>query len=190
MSIYKNFSNTLIAILVASVILSALIATTAVHADSPDPVPDNGTCIYCHDNLYFLHDTGKYFCLKESPMTCVDCHGGNPKTIVIEEAHIFRAAHPVVNEDISKCKECHPEQCLDRMRIFSQKAGISEVVLVAGPPLTQFHAEQSVFGPAAEETSGNFSMILVIEVISIVLVIGIALALHFHHRAHTTENRQ
>ena len=32
----------------------------------------------CHEDLYFLHDTGKLFCLNEkTAMNCVGCHGGN-----------------------------------------------------------------------------------------------------------------
>lgn len=120
----------------------ALAIPSVAQADSPQRTPDSGNCIKCHENLYYLNDTGKYFCLKESPMTCVDCHSGNPLATTQEEAHTLREAHPVINEDITKCQECHPEKCTERVQIFKDVAGISPVmvsaafipaVVIAGP---------------------------------------------------------
>lgn len=167
----------------ALLVLSALAVPINADADTPEPPPDNGNCISCHEDLYYLHDTGKYFCLNESPMACVDCHGGNPQATTQEEAHTLRAAHPVINEDISKCQECHPEQCMERIKIFDQNAGFSDTVLVAGPSLPQFPAEQSVPAPAAEESVENDWMILVMEAVAVVMVIGLAVALYFYQRA-------
>jgi len=100
---------------------------TIVHADEPAATPDNGKCISCHEDLYFLHDTGNWFCLRESPMSCVECHGGDPSATTQEQAHADRTAHPVLNEDISKCQECHPDKCTERVRIFKATAGIGRV---------------------------------------------------------------
>jgi hypothetical protein len=87
-------------------------------------------CISCHEDLYFLHDTGKWFCLnKETYMTCTGCHGGDPSAITKEAAHINRAAHPIINENTSKCSECHPEQSSERVEIFAREAGISRVMV-------------------------------------------------------------
>jgi hypothetical protein len=88
---------------------------------------DHGTCIKCHEDLYFLHDTGNWFCIRESPMRCVDCHGGDPFAINKEEAHTNRKAHPIINGDISKCQECHPAECNERLVKFETVAGISDV---------------------------------------------------------------
>ena len=54
----------------ASLTLS-LFAATSAHAGSLGQAVDNGTCINCHEDLYFLHDTGNWFCIRESPMPCV-----------------------------------------------------------------------------------------------------------------------
>ena len=83
----------------------------------PSPIYQNrhrttATASTATDNLYYLHDTGKYFCLNELPMACVDCHGGDPQATIMEEGHTLRTAHPVINEDISKCQQCHPNNVL------------------------------------------------------------------------------
>ena len=74
----KKRSPFYLSILVIGVfILLVMVSTPAtVYADDPHPTSDNGNCITCHEDLYFLHDTGNWYCLKESPMACVDCHGG------------------------------------------------------------------------------------------------------------------
>jgi hypothetical protein len=110
--------------------LSISLARPAVaYADEPVPTPDQGNCTNCHEDLYFLHDTGNWYCLKESPMSCVDCHSGDPLAISKEQAHVKRSAHPVLNDDTSKCQECHPQECTERLQIFQQNAGISEVLI-------------------------------------------------------------
>lgn len=114
-------------------LLGLALATTpnVAHADEPTPAPNHGTCINCHENLYFLHDTGKWFCLKDAPMTCVDCHGGDPTATTQEKAHANRAAHPVINENILKCQECHPDKSVERVQLFREVAGISPVSVAA-----------------------------------------------------------
>jgi len=174
----------IITLLTTLIVLSALTIPTAAYADTPVPPPDNGNCITCHDNLYYLHDTGKYYCLNESPMSCVDCHGGNSQATTQEEAHTLRAAHPIINEDISKCQGCHPEQCVERIDMFDQMAGFSDIVLVAGPSLPQFPAEQSVPVPATVETGKNNWLLLIMEAAAVLLIIGLAMAFYIHHRTH------
>ena len=39
-------------------------------------------------------------CLRELPMRCVACHGGDPTATTQETAHYDRSAHPIFNEDI------------------------------------------------------------------------------------------
>jgi len=95
-------------------------------AQAQESTQDNGNCINCHENLYYLHDTGNWFCLKDSPMRCVDCHGGNPAATTKETAHYDRSAHPVIGEDISRCETCHID-CAERLTVLDEKVGISEV---------------------------------------------------------------
>ncbi len=162
-------------------------APTIVYADGPAPTPDHGKCVTCHENLYFLHDTGNWYCLKESPMSCVDCHGGDPTARTQELAHAGRAAHPVVNEDISKCQECHPEECSERMRIFDQTAGINEV-RVAIPYTPRITLE--VTSAAGVEKRENFTAWMnAWEILPILLLAGAALIAYFIHRKRMTVRR-
>lgn len=157
------------------VVLTALSMPSAVRADDPVPVPDNGNCMVCHENLYFLHDTGNWFCLKESPMACVDCHGGNPNTLDKNLAHTKRAAHPVINNDVSKCQQCHPEECSERVAFFDQTAGISNV-LVAAPYAPSYSADAV---PAWEIREESNNLLPFWEFIPLLLVAGLALGIHF-----------
>lgn len=162
------------------ILLIALSMPTAVRADGP--TPDNGTCMSCHEDLYFLHDTGNWFCLKESPMACVDCHGGNPGAFTKEAAHTDRASHPVLNDDVSKCQECHPDQCTERVNIFDQTAGLNNV-LVAAPytPVDSYEVAQAVpvTGQDAEEPN---TLLSTLKIIAIPLILGIAFVFYLVYR--------
>lgn len=113
-------------------LLVLLLATPqSVHGDEPQPKATQGTCVSCHTDLYFLHDTGKWFCLRESPMSCADCHEGDPTSLVKQDAHADRSAHPVFNGDSQKCLECHPAQQVERVQIFRKVAGVKPVIVHA-----------------------------------------------------------
>ena len=136
MSGKKNFAVGLLVAILGFALLLALLATTSASAQEPIPDVDNGSCITCHENLYFLHDTGNWFCLHESPMACVDCHGGDPTATTKETAHYDRSAHPIVNEDISVCRNCHVEGSLDCVAEYDRLAGLKEVKIVSPVPVT------------------------------------------------------
>ena len=140
----------------------------------------NDNCIKCHENLYFLHDTGNWYCLREAPMTCTECHGGNPGALTQEEAHTGRAAHPVLNEDITKCQECHPVECNERVDMFDQVAGISDV-RVAAPfrPVLKAETTDVVEAQTQQELSPWFDLW---ELLPIVLVAGTALFVYAVYR--------
>lgn len=166
-------------VMIAALIFIPLSMPTVLSADAPAPTPVQGNCVGCHENLYFLHDTGNWYCLRQSPMSCVDCHGGNPAATTREDAHISRAAHPVVNDDISRCQQCHPAECTERMRIFDQNAGISEV-LVAMPytPRTEPGLEPAISTHQPEERGvlTDFP-----ELLPILLLLGGAAIVYFIH---------
>jgi hypothetical protein len=169
---------TLVCLVIATVFLN-----TPAHAQS---VPANGSedkCMSCHENLYFLHDTGNWFCLRESPMRCVDCHSGDPEAVTQEKAHSNRAAHPVINEDVSKCQECHPEECAERVELFDQTAGISQVRVAA--PYTPIHLMERTDNETADmpqqEQSG--ALLLFWEIIPLVVIAGLALITYLIRRA-------
>jgi hypothetical protein len=155
----------------------------AAYADELAPTPDEESCVSCHEDLYFLHDTGNWYCLKESPMSCVDCHGGDPLATTAERAHLDRAAHPVINDEISKCQQCHPEECAERVQLFDQTAGISQVMVAA--PYTPAYlieegAAQSVGSPQQEQQPGG--VLIFWEVVPLALLAGLALTIYLIYR--------
>ncbi len=175
-----------VSILTVGVFILFMAASTpaTVRADDPVPPPNNGNCITCHEDLYFLHDTGNWFCLKESPMACVSCHGGDPTTTTKEIAHTDRAPHPVINEDVSKCQECHPDECYERVELFDQTAGISEV-LVAAPytPAYSYSTENiDIFPIEVQQEQESNSWINFMEFLPIMLVTGLALIVYFAYK--------
>lgn len=161
-------------------ILTFTVSSNA-YAQAATPFNENGTCASCHEDLYFLHDTGNWFCLRESPMQCVDCHGGDPNTFNQEQAHTNREPHPILNEDVSKCQECHPEECDERVMIFEKTAGISDV-LVSAPLQTKPNLPmQEVQAAPIAEPETPPAWISFSEVIVLVLITGLALAIYFFH---------
>lgn len=134
--------------------LLTLSTPQVAYADAPTP----GNCLNCHENLYFLHDTGKWFCLRESPMACVECHGGDPTATSQEKAHAKRAAYPVVNENITKCQECHREEAAERVQIFKQVAGIPPVIVAAAylPALVVNEAPTTLVADENEAATDRF----------------------------------
>lgn len=158
-----------------ALILLSFLAATPVYAQSSTQDIDNGTCIKCHEDLYFLHDTGNWFCIRESPMRCVDCHGGNPAATTQETAHYDRSAHPVINEDISKCQECHAEECFDRAAKFDAVAGLKEVKLVSPVPASGV-SNQTTGLPAFEEQDPH-TWLLTLEILPLILIVSLALTI-------------
>lgn len=128
----KFFSRSWFAVAALLGIVLLLIAPQPAASQSPIS-PNEPACIHCHEDLYYLHDTGKWFCISESPMQCVGCHGGDPTAITKEAAHQQRTAHPVINGDTTTCRQCHIEDCSERVSKFDAIAGISPVVLVSTP---------------------------------------------------------
>jgi len=119
---------------VAAVLGFALLVIAPQPAASQTPIDaEKPACIRCHEDLYYLHDTGKWFCISKSPMQCVGCHGGDPTATTQEAAHQNRTAHPVINGDTTTCQQCHIEDCSERVSAFDAIAGISPVVLVSTP---------------------------------------------------------
>jgi hypothetical protein len=52
-----------------------------------------------------------------------DCHGGNPDTLVENEAHIDLIAQPAA-ENADTCQGCHPDDFETRIETFASLAGI------------------------------------------------------------------
>jgi hypothetical protein len=107
--------------------IALFISPTPAMAHIPLQTVDGNKCVTCHEDLYYLHDTGKAYCLQDAPMDCIGCHGGDPDALTKEEAHFKRDAHPVIGDDNKKCYVCHPAEADNRLEKFRQVAGISEI---------------------------------------------------------------
>jgi len=128
----RTFAFSFITIGLLTLLGLLLLATPqVVLAQTSTPASLTNTCRNCHEDLYYLHDTGKSYCLAESPMQCVDCHAGDPEAISQESAHKAYIKYPVVNQDDSKCYQCHPEQAKARVEKFRQVAGIHNVIVAS-----------------------------------------------------------
>ncbi|MCA2000625.1 MAG: hypothetical protein LDL51_02045 [Chloroflexi bacterium] len=129
----------------------AALASLPAQASAQTAGASDNTCLTCHEDLYYLHDTGCWYCM--TPVhkdRCVDCHEGNPASTKIEESHLGMLAHPQENGG-AKCLECHEQADLQsRLTAFDAKGGFDEVVRAeAYVPSAQ--AEAGL--PAIEEVS-------------------------------------
>ena len=172
----KGLSRWFLIAVLAGILILLTMWTIPAHAQF-STIHTEPKCISCHENLYLLHDTGKWFCLnEETPMNCVGCHGGDPAAITKEAAHANRAAHPIINENVSKCSECHPKQSSDRVGIFAREAGIS-LVMVSQPFQPSIPVAETQPIPVTGNAQ-NSKWIPAIVGVFFILVVGLALTVY------------
>jgi len=108
-------------------IILRLSQPTDVHAAVNLQTTDN-SCLTCHENLYYLHDTGCWYCMADAHKDrCVDCHEGNPAAYKEEESHVGMILHPQENNG-EKCLECHTaEEAQIKLSEFESAAGFNTV---------------------------------------------------------------
>lgn len=95
-------------------------------AQVTDATPNS--CLTCHEDLYYLHDTGKLYCLTDHTDRCVNCHEGNATVMKKEESHLGLIAHPQENNG-EKCLECHVQQdAQTRLTAFESEGGFGTVI--------------------------------------------------------------
>lgn len=109
-------------------ILSLLVFGLALSASQPaaagsEPPGKDETCIGCHENLYLLHDTGKFYCLCESQPRCTSCHGGVAGALDESTAHQGMVARPL-QDGAAVCQSCHPVDYAERAASFAAIAGV------------------------------------------------------------------
>lgn len=113
----------------------------AIPAQAQDPAPENdANCISCHENRYYLYDTGKWYCLCEAPMHCVYCHGGRTDSYKQAIAHEGLVLYPT-QEYAARCRTCHEQDYMSRIVKFESVAGI-------GSPLAVMPVEAGMFATA------------------------------------------
>ena len=108
-------------------VLSLLLGLPAQASAAPVADSTSNSCFTCHEDLYYLHDTGKAYCLAEHVERCVNCHEGNPTSLNEEASHQGLIAHPQQNNG-QKCNQCHPQDAQVRLETFASLAGYKPVI--------------------------------------------------------------
>ncbi|MCB0103362.1 MAG: hypothetical protein H6635_00855 [Anaerolineales bacterium] len=111
------------------VFLLAGIFAIPVGARMSAPQQADNSCLTCHEDLYYLHDTGCWYCMSDAHKDrCTDCHEGNSASYTEKEAHLDMLIHPQQN-DGAKCLECHtPEEAQVRMAKFESVQAFDTVI--------------------------------------------------------------
>ncbi len=130
----------LLVFLAGSIALVASASPAAAQTSTPET---DDSCIACHEDLYVLHDTGKWYCLCEVQARCIDCHGGVVGEMNEEAAHHGMIANPVAS-DPDRCQSCHPGEYEERLSAFAARGGLSATpcpaepvsIPIAAPPAT------------------------------------------------------
>jgi len=122
------------------VALSMLLSLSASASAAPASDSVSNSCLSCHEDLYYLHDMGKYYCLTMHTDHCVDCHEGDPSALDEVASHRGLIASPQENNG-QKCSQCHPQDVQTRLDTFASMAGYEPVI------------QASTYVPAAETTS-------------------------------------
>jgi hypothetical protein len=107
----------------AGVIFWGIALTGSAAAQSDIPAGSETKCRTCHEDLYHLYDTGKWYCLCGQPRDCTCCHGGDPQTMVAQSAHAGMTANPIA-ENPGVCQDCHPGDYQERIDQFCAVARI------------------------------------------------------------------
>lgn len=95
--------------------------------------PTANSCLSCHEDLYYLHDTGCWYCMTDAHRDrCADCHEGNSGVMNKEESHLGLIVHPQEN-DGAKCRECHTDDAQVRVDAFASANGGFATVIKAEP---------------------------------------------------------
>jgi len=87
----------------------------------------SNSCFTCHEDLYYLHDTGKYYCITEHKDRCVNCHEGNAAVMNKDESHMGLIIHPQ-KDDGAKCQQCHVADTQARLATFASLGGYKPVI--------------------------------------------------------------
>ena len=128
--------------------VAILSGPVGVSAAQPTSVASN-SCLTCHEDLYYLHDTGKYYCITEHKDRCVNCHEGDASVMNKEESHLGLLAHPQ-SDDGAKCQECHAEDTQARLATFAAQGGYK--VVIESEPYTPSSAAEVGFPETSEAT--------------------------------------
>ena len=134
----------LTALFAAALIMQPVRVSAAQTTDSV-----SNSCLTCHEDLYYLHDTGKWYCITEHKDRCVNCHAGDPTTLNKDASHLGLIAHPQQNNG-EKCLQCHPQDSQERLATFAKLGGYK--TMPETQPYSPSIAAKSEF-PKIDETN-------------------------------------
>jgi hypothetical protein len=106
------------------------------------------SCFSCHENLYYLYDMGKSYCVTEHKERCVNCHAGNPDAMNKVQAHLGLIVHPQKDSG-AICQQCHLQDADIRLATFASLGGYKTVV--ESEPYTPTVDAMGVFPDVPEE---------------------------------------
>lgn len=118
------------------------------------------SCISCHEDLYYLHDTGKWLCIVENTDRCVNCHAGDPEAYTEDEAHLSLVADPL-SDGGKQCQTCHENETQTYIDIFVEKTGyVPPIKTAAYIPVTPMnHAAFPLLDSVEHETPSQFIIV-------------------------------
>ena len=117
------------------VLTAILITVSTLLSSSPDQTvsakaldANSNSCLTCHDDLYYLYDSGKYYCITEHKDRCVNCHEGNASVMDEDQAHFGLILHPQEN-DGARCQQCHADDAQTKLATFASLSGGYKTVI-------------------------------------------------------------
>ena len=161
----------------------ALPTVVAAHPAQTEIVQTEPACNSCHDNLYYLYDRGKAYCVYQARTRCVDCHNGDPTALDKATAHTNLVAWPVRAGDYSKCQSCHPQDTEARVKKFAAIAGFSSAADVQ-PVAYKFTPSpvSSAFPNISEDEGLSWQAKILISLSAVLLLAGaLVFSRFFHH---------
>ena len=115
-------SSRWIFVFLAAMFVAALVALPVPAFAAQIAAPPTNSCLTCHENLYYLHDTGKWYCITEHKDRCANCHAGDATVLDKNKSHQGLILHPQ-REDGEKCLECHPQDSNAHLEKFASIGG-------------------------------------------------------------------
>jgi hypothetical protein len=165
---FRSNSNRLQAVCLIVLAVGALgwivlaLAVTPAQAQSGKPEND-ASCMSCHESLYLLYDTGKYYCFCGTRARCTYCHSGVLGALDKETAHQGLIAHPT-QDNAAVCQSCHPDDYQQRVEKFTALGGIRPTPLAAvytPPPASSATSVLLQPQPIEPWRAAGFSFLLV-----------------------------
>jgi hypothetical protein len=110
--------------LLGMMLLLSGVSVSPAAAQSEVPAPESA-CATCHENLYVLHDTGKWYCSCKRRADCTVCHAGQADAFDEDLAHKGLIASPI-QDNPAVCQSCHGDEYLAYIERFTLIAGVSQ----------------------------------------------------------------